>query len=490
MLTVQTRDVAAELADAGLFHQHCFVNGEWVGEGAAAVENPHDGSVLGHVPEFGATETRQSIEAADAALPAWRTRTAKERSAVLSRWARLCLEHKEDLARILTLEQGKPLAEARGEILYGTSFLEWFAEEARRVYGDTIPANTNRHRIVTLKQPVGVVAAITPWNFPNAMITRKVGPALAAGCTVVLKPALETPFSALALAELARRAGVPAGVFNVITGDAVAIGGELTANPIVRKLSFTGSTEVGRILLRQCADTIKKVTMELGGNAPFIVFEDADLDKAVAGVMASKFRNTGQTCVCANRIFVQAGIYDSFAAKLCDAVAQLKVGNGLDDGVTTGPLINTYAIDKVKAHVADAAAHGAKIVAGGRLHALGGLYFEPTILTNVSVDCLLMREETFGPVAPLIRFANEDEAVRIANDTEYGLAAYFYTRDLGRAWRVAEELEYGMVGINEGVISTEVAPFGGVKQSGLGREGSKYGIEDYLEIKYLCFEVS
>jgi succinate-semialdehyde dehydrogenase / glutarate-semialdehyde dehydrogenase len=490
MLTVQTPEVAGRLADPGLFRQQCFVGGEWIGEGSAPVENPHDGSVLGHVPEFGAAEAQRAIEAANAALPAWRALTAKERGAALSRWAQLCLEHQEDLALLLTLEQGKPLAEARGEIAYGTSFLQWYAEEARRVYGDTIPANTGRHRIVTLKQPVGVVAAITPWNFPNAMITRKVGAALAAGCTVVLKPAPETPFSALALAELARRAGVPAGVFNVITGNAVAIGGELTANPIVRKLSFTGSTEVGRILLRQCADTVKKVTMELGGNAPFIVFDDADLDKAVAGAIASKFRNTGQTCVCANRIFVQAGIYDAFAAKLRDAVSKLKVGNGLEEGVTTGPLINRQALEKVKAHVADAVVHGAKIAAGGREHALGGLYYEPTILTNVTPECLLMREETFGPVAPLIRFGDEDEVVRMANDTESGLAAYFCTRDIGRAWRVAEALEYGMVGINEGVISTEVAPFGGVKQSGLGREGSKYGIEDYLEIKYLCFEVS
>ena len=485
-----TYDIADRLADPGLFRQRCFVNGEWVGEGATAVENPHDSSVLGHVPNFGAAETRRAIEAANAALPAWRAQTAKERCAALTRWAQLCLEHKEDLATLLTLEQGKPLAEARGEIVYGTSFLQWFAEEARRVYGDTIPANTGRHRIVTLKQPVGVVAAITPWNFPNAMITRKAGPALAAGCTMVLKPAPEAPFSALALAELARRAGVPAGVFNVITGDAVAIGGELTSSPTVRKLSFTGSTEVGRLLLRQCAETVKKVTLELGGNAPFIVFDDADLDKAVAGAMASKFRNAGQTCVCANRIFVQAGIYEAFAAKLREAVAGLRVGNGLEEGVTTGPLINRKAVEKVKAHISDAAAHGAKIVAGGREHALGGLYFEPTILTDVPEDCLLMREETFGPVAPLIRFTEEAEVVRMANDTESGLAAYFYTRDVGRAWRVAEALEYGMVGVNEGVISTEVAPFGGVKQSGLGREGSKYGIEEYLELKYVCFDVS
>jgi succinate-semialdehyde dehydrogenase / glutarate-semialdehyde dehydrogenase len=490
MLTVPTSDIPAQLAEPELFRQQCFVGGQWIGEAETTISNPHDGSVLGGVPEFGAAEARLAIEAADAALPAWRGLSAKERSDLIARWAELCLEHQADLARILTLEQGKPLAEAREEIVYGTSFLKWYAEEARRVYGDTIPANTQKHRLVTIKQPVGVVAAITPWNFPNAMITRKMGAALAAGCTAVLKPAPETPFSALALAELARRAGIPAGVLNVITGDAVAIGGELTSNPAVRKLSFTGSTEVGRILLRQCADTIKKVTMELGGNAPFLIFDDADLDKAVAGVMASKFRNSGQTCVCANRIFVQSGIYDAVTPKLRESVAKLKVGSGLEEGVTIGPLINKDALAKVKAHVADAVEHGAKIVAGGAEHALGGLYFQPTILTDVRPECLLMREETFGPVAPLIRFDTEEEAVRMANDTDAGLAAYFYTRDVGRTWRVAEALEYGMVGINEGMISTEVAPFGGMKQSGLGREGSKYGIEVYLEIKYLCFAVS
>lgn len=483
-------EAAAQLTDPALFRQQCYLNGQWTGAATIPVTNPHDSSVLGAVPDFGANETRQAIEAANAAFPEWRTRTAKERSSLLARWAALCMEHQQDLARILTLEQGKPLAESRGEIAYGASFFQWFAEEARRVYGDTIPANNSRHRIVTLKQPVGVTAAITPWNFPNAMITRKAGAALAAGCTMIVKPAPETPFSALALAVLAERAGIPPGVFSVITGDAIAIGGELTANPLVRKLSFTGSTEVGRILLRQSAETIKKVTLELGGNAPFLVFDDADLDKAVAGAIASKFRNAGQTCVCANRIFVQSGIDDAFTEKLRQAVATLKVGNGLDPDVTIGPLINREALDKVEAHVADALAHRATLVTGGAPHSLSGLYYQPTILTNVQPGSLLLREETFGPVAPLIRFEDEAEAVRMANDTESGLAAYFYTRDMARAWRVAEALEYGMVGINEGVISTEVAPFGGVKQSGLGREGSKYGIDEYLEIKYICFNVS
>jgi len=489
-LTTQKSVVAAQLADPELFREQCFVGGRWTGGGRTAILNPHDGGVLGSVPEFGAAEARQAIEAANAALPAWRAMSAKERSDVLARWAALCREHQEDLARILTLEEGKPLAESRGEIAYGAGFIQWFAEEARRVYGDVIPANTRRHRLVTLKQPVGVTAAITPWNFPNAMITRKAGAALAAGCTMVVKPAPETPISALALAVLAERSGVPAGVLNVITGDAVTIGGEMTANPIVRKISFTGSTEVGRLLLRQSADTVKKVTLELGGNAPFLIFDDADLDKAVAGVVASKFRNSGQTCVCANRIFVQDGIYEAFTTKLRDQVGKFKVGNGLDEGVTIGPLINQQGLDKVEAHVADAVEHGAKVVVGGARHELGGLYYQPTILTDVHPESLLMREETFGPVAPLIRFKEEDEAVRMANATEFGLSAYFYTRDLGRAWRVAEALECGMVGVNEGIISTEVAPFGGVKQSGLGREGSKYGIEEYLEIKYLCFDVA
>ena len=478
------------LQDPSLFRQQCFVNGEWVGDPSTPIFNPHDASVIGHVPHFAGKETIQAIAAAEAAFPPWRTLSAKDRSDRISAWADLCLLHQHDLARILTLEQGKPLAEARGEILYGTSFLHWFAGEARRIYGDTIPANASERRIVTLKQPVGVVAAITPWNFPNAMITRKAGAALAAGCTMILKPAPETPFSAIALAELAHRAGIPAGVFNVLTGDAIAIGRELTSHPSVRKLSFTGSTEVGRLLFRQCADTVKKVSLELGGNAPFLVFEDADLDRAVEGLMVSKFRNAGQTCVCANRILVQNSVYDRFTERLSAAVADLRVGSGLEDGITIGPLINQEAIDKVKAHIADATARGATVHTGGSAHALGGLYFEPTILTSIQPGSLLLEEETFGPVAPLIRFQTEAEAIALANNTESGLAAYFYTRDIGRIWRVAEALEYGMVGINEGLISTEVAPFGGVKQSGLGREGSRYGIDDYLELKYLCFNIS
>ena len=478
------------LQEPTLLREQCLLNGDWVGTPVTPIQSPHDGSVVGRVPALGAEQARQAIAAAEAALPAWRSASAKDRSDCLNRWADLCLRHQADLARILTMEQGKPLAEARGEILYGTSFLHWFAGEARRVYGETIPANSGHRRIVTLKQPVGVVAAITPWNFPNAMITRKAGAALAAGCTMILKPAPETPFSALALAELAQRAGIPRGVFNVITGDAVAIGRELTSSPIVRKLSFTGSTEVGRLLLRQCADTVKKVSLELGGNAPFLVFDDADLERAVEGLMVSKFRNAGQTCVCANRIFVQDGVYERFTGLLASAVASLRVGCGLEEGVTIGPLISREAVDKVVAHIADATARGAEISVGGGAHALGGLYFQPTILTSVQPGSLLLEEETFGPVAPLIRFQTEAEAIALANDTESGLAAYFYTRDIGRIWRVAEALEYGMVGINEGLISTEVAPFGGVKQSGLGREGSRYGIEDYLEVKYLCFDVS
>jgi succinate-semialdehyde dehydrogenase/glutarate-semialdehyde dehydrogenase len=485
--------VSLLLKDKQLFRQQCYLNGQWVGapNGATlSVDNPADGSVVGTVPGLGAAETRRAIAAAEQAWDGWRATSAKERCDLLLRWRDLCLENRDDLAIIMTLEQGKPLAESKGEITYGASFIQWFAEEARRVYGDVIPSNRRDHRIVVLKQPVGVVAAITPWNFPNAMITRKAAAALAAGCTIIVKPAPETPFSALALAELADRAGIPAGVFNVITGPAIEIGAELTSNPSVRKLSFTGSTEVGRRLLEQCAGTIKKMSMELGGNAPFVIFADADLDKAVDGVMISKFRNGGQTCVCANRIFVEDAIYDEFTAKLHAAVLKLRVGDGLDKDTTIGPLINQEALAKVETHVADALAHGANIDCGGERHTLGGTFYQPTILTNVSPDSLMMKEETFGPVAPLVRFSSEQEVIRMSNDTEFGLASYFYTRDLNRAWRVAEALEYGMVGINEGLISTEVAPFGGIKQSGLGREGSKYGIEDYLEVKYLCFGIS
>jgi succinate-semialdehyde dehydrogenase/glutarate-semialdehyde dehydrogenase len=478
-----------QLADPALFRQQCYVNGEWVdaGDGAVvAVNNPADEAQLGTVPMLGAAETRQAIGAAAAALPAWRSTTAKDRAQVLRRLHDLMLAHTDDLARLMTAEQGKPLAESRGEIAYAAAFLEWFAEEGKRVYGDLIPGHAPDRRIVVLKQPVGVVAAITPWNFPAAMITRKLGPALAAGCTVVVKPASQTPYSALALAELAHRAGVPAGVFNVVTGSASAIGGELTRNPEVRKLTFTGSTEIGKLLLAQCADTVKKVSMELGGNAPFIVFDDADLDVAVEGAMASKYRNTGQTCVCANRILVQSGVHDEFVGRLADAVARLRVGDGLKGETDQGPLIDMAAVEKVEQHIADALAHGARVVAGGGRHDLGGTFFQPTLLTGVTPQMAVSREETFGPLAPVYRFDTEAEAVALANDTQYGLAAYFCTQDLGRAWRVAEALEYGIVGLNTGIISTEVAPFGGVKESGMGREGSRYGIEDYLEIKYLC----
>jgi succinate-semialdehyde dehydrogenase/glutarate-semialdehyde dehydrogenase len=472
-----------------LFRQQCYVDGHWVDADngtVLTVTNPADGSVLGTVPKFGAAETRRAINAAEAALPGWAAKTAKERSQILRRWFDLCMQQQDDLATILTLEQGKPFNEARGEIAYGSGFIEWFAEEAKRIYGDVIPAAQPGRRIVVIKQPVGVVAAITPWNFPNAMITRKAGAALAAGCSIVIKPAAYTPFSALALAELAEQAGLPKGVLNIITGSAGAVGGELTSNPKVRKLSFTGSTEVGRTLLEQCAPTIKKVSMELGGNAPFIVFADADLDKAVQGVMISKFRNGGQTCVCANRIFIEDSIYDTFTKKLEQAVRAQVVGNGMTPGVTIGPLIDEKAVEKVEEHIADALEHGATVGIGGKRHKLGGRFFEPTILLGVPSGTKLMKEETFGPVAPLTRFSSEQEVIAMSNDTEFGLACYFYTRDLGRAWRVAEALEYGMVGINEGLISTEVAPFGGVKESGIGREGSKYGIEEYVEIKYMC----
>lgn len=477
------------LTDPNLFRQQCYLNGRWedADQGTTqTVSNPSNSEVLGTVPEMGATETRRAILAANTALSGWRARTAKDRSAILRRWFELIMANQQDLARIMTAEQGKPFAESMGEVAYGASFIDWFAEEGKRVYGDTIPAQATDRRIVVIKQPVGVVAAITPWNFPIAMITRKVGPALAAGCTVIVKPAPQTPYSALALAELADRAGLPAGVFNVVTGEAVAIGGELTSNPIVRKITFTGSTKTGKLLARQSADTMKKVSLELGGNAPFIVFNDADLDAAVSGAMASKYRNTGQTCVCVNRFLVQDGVYDEFVRRLLVAVSQLKVSDGMLEGAQQGPLIDIAAVRKVEAHIQDAVAKGAQVLMGGKRHALGGTFFEPTVLGDATSDMLLAKEETFGPVAPLFRFFTDEEAIRMANDTEFGLAAYFYSRDIGRIWRVAEALECGMVGINEGIISTEVAPFGGIKESGIGREGSKYGIEDYLELKYLC----
>ncbi len=478
------------IADTELFRQQCYIDGAWNAADSgrvAEITNPATGEVIGSVPNCAGAETRRAVDAAEAALPAWRKLTGKERASLMRRWFDLILANQEDLATIMTTEQGKPLAEARGEIAYGASFIEWFSEEAKRAYGDVIPQHQADKRIVVIKQPIGVCAAITPWNFPTAMITRKAGAALAAGCTMVIKPALETPFSALALCELGERAGIPAGVLNVVTGDAQPIGAELTSNPTVRKLSFTGSTEVGKLLMRQCADTLKKVSLELGGNAPFIVFDDADVDAAVEGALASKYRNSGQTCVCVNRFLVQDGVYDEFAEKFAATVEQrLKVGNGMEEGVAQGPLINEDAVAKVEQHINDALTKGAKVLAGGARHTLGGTFFQPTVLTGVLPDMRVAREETFGPLAPLFRFRDEDEAVRMANDTEYGLAAYFYSRDLARVWRVSEALEYGMVGINAGIISTEVAPFGGVKSSGLGREGSKYGIDEYLEIKYLC----
>jgi len=477
------------LKDRLLFRQQCHVDGEWIAADSGAtldVTNPSTGERLGGVPRLGAAETRRAIRAAAAAWPAWRARTAKERGALLRRWFDLLLAHQDDLAAILTLEQGKPLAEARGEILYGASFIEWFAEEGKRVYGDTIPQPTAGRRIVVTREPIGVVAAITPWNFPNAMITRKVGPALAAGCTVVLKPASQTPFSALALAVLAERAGLPKGVFNVVTGSAQAIAGELTASPSVRKLSFTGSTEVGKTLMAQCAGTLKKLSLELGGNAPFIVFADADLDAAIAGAIASKFRNNGQTCVCTNRLLLQNAIHDEFAERLVRAASQLAVADGFAQGAQQGPLIDMAALENIEALVADALAKGARLLLGGKRHALGGTFFEPTVLADVTTDMRIAREEAFGPIAPLFRFATEQEAIQLANDTDFGLASYVYTRDNARVWRMSEALEYGMVGVNEGLISTEVAPFGGVKHSGLGREGSRYGIDDYLEMKYVC----
>jgi len=476
------------LKDPKLFREQCYLDGQWVGADSRktfAVDNPATGETLGSVPDMGTAETRRAIEAAERAWPAWREKTAKERAGILRKWFDLMMANQEDLAQLLTAEQGKPLAEARGEIAYGASFIEWFAEEGKRAYGDVIPTHQADKRILVIKQPIGVSAMITPWNFPNAMITRKAGPALAAGCTVVLKPAEQTPFSALAMAELAERAGIPKGVLNVVTGDAATIGKELCANPAVRKLSFTGSTEVGRILMRQSADTIKKLSLELGGNAPFIVFDDADLDAAVEGALASKYRNAGQTCVCANRIYVQDGVYDKFATKLTEKVKGFKVGAGTEKGVVIGPLIDTQGIKKVEAHVADALSKGAKIKLGGKPHEKGGLFFQPTVLTDVTPDMIVSFEETFGPVAPLIRFKTEDEVIKLANNTEFGLSGYFYSRDIGRIWRVAERMETGIVGANVGIISTEVAPFGGVKQSGLGREGAKYGLDEYLEVKYI-----
>jgi len=481
-----------QLNDPTLFRQQAFIDGRWRDASSGetlGVANPANGQQLGSVPKMGAEETREAIDAAARALPAWRALTARERATILRRWFDLMMEHQDDLARLMTLEQGKPLAEAKGEIGYAASFIEWFAEEGKRIYGDTIPGHQADKRLLVIKQPIGVTAAITPWNFPSAMITRKAGPALAAGCTMVLKPASQTPFSALALAELANRAGIPEGVFNVVTGSASEVGNELTGNPLVRKLSFTGSTEIGRQLMEQCAKDIKKVSLELGGNAPFIVFDDADLDKAVEGALASKFRNAGQTCVCANRLYIQDGVYDRFAEKLQQAVSKLQIGDGLQPNVTIGPLIDEKAIAKVQEHIADALDKGARVATGGKSHELGGNFFQPTILVDVPSDAKVAKEETFGPLAPLFRFKDEADVIAQANDTEFGLAAYFYARDLGRVFRVGEALEYGIIGINTGLISTEVAPFGGVKSSGLGREGSKYGIEDYLEIKYMCIGI-
>ena len=477
------------LKDPSLLRSDAFIDGAWCAadDGATVdIRNPADDSIVGTVPVMRGGETRRAIEAAARALPEWSKRTAKERATVLRRFAEAMIANADDLAIIMTSEQGKPLAEARGEIGYAASFLEWFAEEGKRVYGEIIPTFRADARLMVLRHPVGVAAAITPWNFPAAMITRKLGPALAAGCTFVCKPAPQTPFSALALAELGRRAGLPDGVLNIVTGDAAAIGSELTGNPLVRKFSFTGSTAVGKTLLAQCAGTVKKVSLELGGNAPFIVFEDADLEAAVQGVMASKYRNTGQTCVCANRLFVHTSVYDEFAARLVTAVSALRVGAGLSGPTDQGPLIDERALAKVEAHVADAVAQGARIASGGRRHALGGNFYEPTVLLDVTPGMRVAREETFGPVAPLIRFTDEAEVLRLANDTAAGLAAYFFTRDLARSWRVQEALEYGLIGVNTGLISTEVAPFGGVKESGLGREGSRHGIDDYTELKYVC----
>ena len=478
------------LQDSDLFRQQAYIGGNWCdAESGATIEvnNPATGEILGTVPRMGANETWRAIEAAKDAFADWSRRPAKERSNLMRGWYDLIMANVDDLGALMTAEQGKPLAEAKGEVAYAASFIEWFAEEAKRVYGDTIPSPWKDRRLVVIKQPIGVCAAITPWNFPAAMIGRKAGPALASGCTMLAKPAESTPFSALALAVLAERAGIPAGVFNVLTGEAKEIGGEMTSNSDVRKITFTGSTEIGRLLIKQSADTIKKLSLELGGNAPFIVFDDADLDAAVEGAIVSKYRNAGQTCVCANRLYVQAGVYDAFAEKLVAAVGALKVGNGFDPEVLQGPLIDFAAVEKIEDHIQDAVAKGGRVLLGGRRHALGQTFFEPTVLSEVTSQMKVAREETFGPLAPLFRFESDEEGIQMANDTEFGLASYFYSRDVGRAWRAAEALECGMVGINTGLISNEVAPFGGVKQSGLGREGSHYGMDDFLEIKYLCF---
>ncbi len=482
------KDARIHLSDPKLFREQNYIDGSWVDADSRKtidITDPASGEVIGTVPNAGAAETRRAIEAAEKALPAWRAKTAKERAGILRKWYDLIVQHTDDLAYLMTREQGKPLAEAKGEVAYGASFAEWFAEEAKRVYGDVIPQTVGSRRILVLKQPVGVCAAITPWNFPIAMITRKCAPGLAVGCTFVVKPASYTPYCALALAELAERAGMPKGVFNVVTGSAKEIGGELCANKTVRKLSFTGSTDIGKLLLKQCADTVKRVSMELGGHAPFIVFDDADIDSAVQGAIACKFRNAGQTCVCTNRIYVQAGVFDKFAEKFAAAAAKLKVGPGVDKDTTVGPLIEPAAVEKSKEHIADAVAHGAKVVVGGKPHSLGGLFFEPTVLAPCNANMKIAHEETFGPVAPLFRFETEEEVIKLANDSDVGLAGYFYARDLGRVFRVAEALEVGLIGVNDGVIATEVAPFGGVKESGVGREGSKYGVEEYLEVKYL-----
>ena len=481
--------IKMHLKDQSLFRQQCYINGEWVDAddgGTLDVTNPSSGSVIGTVPKLGAAETARAIDAAETAFQSWRNRTAKERAVCLKRLAELMLENEEDLAKVMTIEQGKPLVESRGEVAYAASFFEWFAEEGKRIYGDVIPHHLPDRRIVVIKEPIGVCAAVTPWNFPSAMITRKAGPALATGCTIVIKPASSTPYSALALCELAERAGIPAGVLNVVTGSSGQIGGELTSNSKVRKLSFTGSTEIGKVLMRQCADTVKKVSMELGGNAPFIVFDDADIDAAVTGAIQSKYRNAGQTCVCANRIFAHENIYDEFAEKLASAVSEMKVGDGLEEGTEVGPLIDVAAVEKVEAHINDAISKGAEVAAGGGRHERGGTFFQPTVMKHVKVNMDVSNEETFGPLAPLFKFSSEDEVTELANATEFGLAAYLYSRDIGRVWRMSEALEYGIVGINTGIISTEVAPFGGMKESGFGREGSKYGIEDYIEVKYLC----